>query len=356
MQLTNKEKLYDLIVNGLPVALFIVDGSYRIIEFNQAAEQITGWTREEVIGRCCADVLSSNLCRDNCPLRESFAEGKTCIGKEALISKKDGERIPIFFSSSALTDDQGNMIHGIEVFRDASAAKKLEDQKKNIISLFTHDLKSPVAIAGGFVDRLLKGKAGPLTEKQQGYLETVKKEIDRLERYILSFLEISRIEAGQIELHLDPLEIDALLQDIIEGFRLQAAQKNMRISLNMPENIPTLHGDSLQITRVFCNLMDNAIKYSERGKSVQVNVFVNSSGITIEVRDQGSGITPEQLEHIFDSFYRVPGDEKKAGGTGLGLAAVKAIVEAHGGKTWVKSVYGEGSSFYVFFASGMATS
>ncbi len=195
MQKTDKEKLYDLIVNGLPVALFIVDASYRIVEFNQAAEEITGWAKGDVIGRSCSDVLNSNLCQENCPLRESLEAGKTCIGKEALIATKDQQQLPIFFSSSALTDEQGNLAHGIEVFRDASAIKQLEAQKKNITSLFTHDLKAPVAIAGGFVERLLKEKAGPLTEKQKQYLETIKREISRLERYILSFLEISKIEA-----------------------------------------------------------------------------------------------------------------------------------------------------------------
>ena len=175
MQQTDKDKLYDLIVNGLPVALFIVDASYRIVEFNQAAEEITGWAKEEVIGRYCADVLNSSLCKESCPLRESLGAGKTCIGKEALIATKGREKLPIFFSSSALTDENGNLAHGIEVFRDASAVKKLEAQKKNITSLFTHDLKAPVAIAGGFVERLLKEKAGPLTEKQQKYLETVKR-------------------------------------------------------------------------------------------------------------------------------------------------------------------------------------
>ena len=258
--------------------------------------------------------------------------------------------MPIIFSSSAHTDENGNLAHGIEVFRDASAVKKLEAQKKNITSLFTHDLKAPVAIAGGFVERLLKEKAGPLTEKQQKYLETVKREINRLENYILSFLEISKIEAGQIKLHLDPLELDVLLQDIIEGFYLQAAKKDIRLLLDLPDELPTLHGDSLQITRVFSNLLDNAIKYSETGKPIQVKVTVDSNRIIIEVRDQGRGIEADKLDYIFDSFYRVPGDAEKAGGTGLGLAAVKAIVEAHGGTTRVRSELGRGSSFFVSFS------
>ena len=347
MERTAKEQLYELIVSGLPMALFVVDASCQIVEFNQAAEELSGWSKEEVMGRYCADVLESTLCEDSCPLQESLQTGKTSIGKEALITTKNRDKIPIFFSSSALTDENGKLIHGIEVFRDASAIKKLQEQKNNIISLFTHDLKAPVAIAGGFVERLLKGKAGPLTEKQQSYLETIRREIGRLEGYILAFLEISRIEAGQIELQLNPLDLGILLGDIVDGFRLQAAKKNIMLYLDLPEELPLLHGDSLQITRVFSNLLDNAIKYSQTGKSVHMSVTVDPASLTVEVKDQGNGIAADQLDRIFESFYRVPGDPQKAGGTGLGLAAVKAIVEAHGGTTLVSSELRRGSSFFV---------
>ncbi len=349
MQQTARKQLYDLIISGLPVALFVVNKSYRIVEFNQAAEELTGWSKPDVLGRTCSDVLGSSLCGDTCPLRESLETGKTCMGREALIKTKDRDQIPIFFSSAALTDEEGNLINGVEVFRDASAEKKLEAQKKNIISLLTHDLKAPVTIAGGFVERLLSGKAGPLNEKQLSYLETIKREVGRLESYILSFLEISRIEAGQIELQMEPLDLGYLLTDIIEGFQLQAAKKNITLHLDLPEHLPSLHGDGLQITRVMTNLLDNAIKYSDPGKPVHVQVTVDADHFVVEVRDEGIGIAPDQQDHIFDSFYQVPLEAQKPRGTGLGLAAVKAIVEAHGGTTRVSSEPGRGSSFFITF-------
>ncbi len=349
MQQTARKQLYDLIISGLPVALFVVNNAYRIVEFNQAAEELTGWLKADVLGHTCSDVLDSSLCGEHCPLRESLHTGKTCMGRQAMITTRDHEQIPIFFSSAALTDEEGNLINGVEVFRDASAEKKLEAQKKNIISLLTHDLKAPVAIAGGFVERLLKGKAGPLTEKQQSYLEAIQREVGRLESYIFSFLEISRIEAGQIELQMESLDLGSLLADIMEGFRLQAAKKNITLHLDLPENLPDLHGDGLQVTRVVTNLLDNAIKYSEPGKPVHVRVSVEENQLVVEVRDEGIGIAPEQQDHIFESFYQVPIEAQKARGTGLGLAAVKAIVGAHGGTTRVSSEPGQGSSFFISF-------
>jgi len=349
MQQRDKDQLYKHVVNGLPVALFVIDSQFHIVEFNHAAEQITGWSKDEVIGRYCGDVLAGNFCGENCLLRGKRSLQKPCIGREAFITTRDRVEMPILFSSSGLYDDNGEMLYGIIIFRDASEIKKLEAQKKNIISLFTHDLKAPVAIAGGFVERLLAGKAGTLTNKQRQHLETIDREISRLENYILSFLDISRIESGQIELKLRPLEIGGLLRDSIEGFHLQAAKKNISLQLELPDNPPMFSGDSLQIARVIANLLDNAIKYSREGTTVKVKVFQEASFLTIEVADQGIGMDPEQLEFIFDPFYRIRGDSRDAGGTGLGLAAVKAIVKAHGGTTRVSSELGRGSIFFVSF-------
>lgn len=343
----SRDELYDLVISGLPVALFVVDGDFAIIEFNVAAEKLTGWKREEVLGRPCFEILGSSLCRSSCPLRESEKTGKPCLGREAVLHTRNGKRMPIFFSSSAMLDDQGRMKAGIEVFRDATEIKKLEAQKKNLISLFTHDLKAPVAIVGGFVDRLLQEKAGPLTDKQGEYLRAIRKEISRLENYIHSFLDISRIEAGQVELQLEEQPIGPLLTEIVQGFRVPAADKKIHISLDIQDNLPPVKVDSLQFTRVISNLLDNAIKYSAPDKEVRVSAREEGEDLVIEIQDQGPGIAPDQQEHIFDAFYRIPGTRKKAGGSGLGLAAVRVIMEAHGGRAWVESKEGEGSRFKV---------
>ncbi len=348
MTSTSREKICDLVIKELPMALFIVDGQLRIIEFNAAAEEITGWPRKDALGRRCAEVLASSLCQERCPLRESVENGRTCRERDAFIRTRSGQKKAIILSSVALVNDDGALEYGIELFRDATAIKKLEAQKKNLVSLFTHDLKVPVAIAGGFLERLLQGKAGPLTEKQVRYLESIRREIQRLEGYILSFLEIARIESGRLELHIEPRDLGRLLREIVDGFKVQAGRKRIRLTLELPESLPEVAIDTLQMGRVISNLIDNAIKYSYEGTTVQVIVREEDSGLVVEIRDQGPGIAPEEQEHIFDSFYRIP--ENGAGhvaGTGLGLAAVKAIVEAHGGRVRLVSEPGRGSSFMV---------
>ncbi len=340
-------QLCSLVLSELPVALFVVDAEYKIVEFNSAAEQITGKKRSEVLGLACAEVLCSSLCDHNCPMQESKKNGEPCVGRKALIRTSKGEELPILFSSRAIVDDSGTMLYGIEVFRDATEVRELEVHKRNLISLFTHDLKAPVAITGGFVDRLLQGKAGPLNEKQTSYLQTIHKEISRLEQYILSFLDIARIESGQIELQLSPCDLEELLKEIVTGFKIQAAEKKITLRWHLPQLSSPVIIDRLQISRVVSNLLDNAIKYSDENSTVQLFVREEDEQLVLEIRDQGPGITGRDQANIFDHFFRIDDKRRAIKGTGLGLAAVKAIVEAHSGRVWLESAPGEGSSFFI---------
>ncbi len=343
----DKQELSDLIVAGLPVALFVVDENHNVVEFNPAAEQITGRKRSEVLGRNCAEVFSSSLCENDCPLRESEKTGAPCLGREAFIRVREDEELPIIFSSRAILDDSGQLICGIEVFRDATDVHQLEAHKRNLISLFTHDLKAPVAIIGGFVDRLVDEKAGPLNEKQSSYLETIHKEISRLEQYIFSFLDIARIESGQIELQLSPCDLGELLTEIVTGFEVQAAKKNIELHLDPSQLSGPVILDRLQISRVISNLLDNAIKYSHENSIVKLSLREDRNQVILEIQDQGPGISVQDQAQIFSHFYRIDDERRAVQGSGLGLAAVKAIVEAHSGRVWMRSTPGKGSSFFI---------
>lgn len=344
----DQKQLNSLIIAELPVALFVVDDKYRIIEFNPAAENITGLQRREVLGWSCSEIFSSNLCEHDCPLRESVATGQPCLGREAMIRTQRGKKIPIILSGKATTAPGGNMLYAIGIFRDATDTKEHAAHKRNLISLFTHDLKAPVMITAGFVNRLLEGKAGPLNDKQIGYLHIVQKELKRQEDYIQSFLDASRIESGQIELELQPCELRGLLKDIITGFKVQSALKRIDIALEISRDLGEALLDKVHFSRVISNLLDNAIKYSQSETLIQVQVRRTAKHFLFEVRDQGTGISLQNQTHIFDHYYR-PARHccEMAKGSGLGLAAVKAIVEAHAGSVWLRSIPGEGSSFFV---------
>ena len=300
----DQDQLNSLIIAELPVALLVVDGEYKIIEFNPAAERVTGMKRQEVLGCSCTEVLSSDLCEYRCPLRESMATGEPFLDREATIRTRNGDEIPILLTGCAVKEESGELLCCIEIFRDATDTKELAAHKRNLISLFTHDLKAPVMITGGFVHRLLEGKAGPLNEKQTGYLRIIQKELKRQEEYIQSFLDASRIESGQIELELLPCEIGSLLKDIVTGFKVQAALKRIDIELETGQELGRTLLDKLHFGRVISNLLDNAIKYSQSDTLVQVRARQTEKYFVFEVKDQGPGISLQNQARIFEHYYR----------------------------------------------------
>ena len=204
-----------------------------------------------------------------------------------------------------------------------------------------------MAISGGFLQRLLQGKAGTLTEKQRTYLISVKKEIDRMEKYILHFLKISRLESGELQLVYKICNPDKILRELISGFQVKALKKNIRIDYTTKNQVRSISADKIELERAVSNLLDNAIKYSPDNSEVKLKLDSIGDYILITVKDHGQGIAKDKLPYIFNSFFSLHEDNKHTDGFGLGLAAVKGIAEAHGGTIWAKSSKGKGSSFYM---------
>ncbi len=344
----DRSELFELLIHNIPVGIFVVDRNGVIVEFNKVAQQITGYSREEALGKKCAEVLRSSLCHTNCPLFGPDTSNRPKVSQRATIRTKDQREVPIMFTSASLIDEKGQMKGGIEMFRDISESERLEKHRRVLISMFAHDLKAPVAIAGGFLTRLLKGKAGALTPKQEEYLRAIDREIRRLDNYIHSFLNILKMEAGQVPLSLEPCSIDKALDELTEGFKMQAAGKSINLRTEVPDSLTLVMADKEQLQRVVSNLLDNAIKYAPEGSEVLIRVYETPDEVVCMIKDSGPGIDPEDLPHIFDPFYRGRrgGVGPAKAGSGLGLAVVRSIVEAHGGKVWVVSEPGQGTIFY----------
>jgi len=231
----------------------------------------------------------------------------------------------------------------LRIAKAEEESRRLERERKDMLSMFAHDMKNPLITVGGFLSRLISGKAGPLTEKQVNYVELMRNELRRLERYITDFLELSRLESSGYEPVPVPFNMAAALKMRIEMARIEADKKDINIQFEIPEDAAVMvSADAIQIDRVIANLMDNAIKYTGSGGTITVKLLDRDADVLVQVADTGIGITEEHIPHIFNAFYRAGRDAK---GSGLGLSIAKRTVEANGGKIWVESVHEKGSAF-----------
>ena len=337
-------QIYEIVKNNLPVGFTLVDEEGMIVDFNSQAEVITGYLKSEVLGQSHLEILHGTTDREACPLfRFALDRKQQTAAVETNIKQKSGEIITIVASIAPIFDEDQNFVGGVELFRDITEIKKLERERKNILPMFAHDMKNPVITVSGFLSRLLSGKVGSLTEPQLNYLHIMKDELTKVEDLISDFLEFSRFEATEYKPLKSAFNIEEAINHEIEIIRPEADKKDIRISFEYPENfVPVISVDGKMIERVIANLFDNAIKYSPCKSSITVKLADWNLEVLVQLIDTGIGIAEENIPYIFDAFYRVSRDSE---GSGLGLSIAKAIVEAHGGKIWVKSQMGKGCTF-----------
>ncbi|MGO8673674.1 MAG: ATP-binding protein [Capsulimonadaceae bacterium] len=238
----------------------------------------------------------------------------------------------------------------VAVFSDITQIRGIERMKDDFLSTVSHELRTPLTSIKGFISTLLGDDDGYFTAGQRHeFYGIMDAECDRLTRLIDDLLNISRIEQGRaMQLNWDVVDIPSIVGGLVAVRR--ASAMDHQIELDFPNDFPRIAGDTDKIGQVFRNLVDNAIKYSPNGGLVEVigRCGPDSRCVTVNVVDHGIGIAPEHQQHVFDRFYRIDNrDNRDIGGTGIGLALVKALVKAHGGAVSVESSPGLGSSFSV---------
>ncbi len=228
----------------------------------------------------------------------------------------------------------------------AQAAVAIENarlfQQSDFISDLVHELRTPLTSIIGYVKLMLDHKFEPATERH--FLETIHREATRLAGLINDFLDLVRLESGRVKITKKPVQLRQLLEECIAIMRPQAEPRKIKIKLSIPPAFPFVFADEDRLRRVILNLLSNAIKFNRDEGLVEVKVELAGKEVRISVSDTGIGIMPEELPHIFEKFYRGRAEEGVSG-SGLGLSIAKQIVEAHGGRIWVESTPGQGSTF-----------
>lgn len=314
-----------------------------IVYVNAGFERLTGYTREEVLGKNCRILKSPHTDPEmHKKLRKAIQDRTECI-VELLNRRKDGSLFWNRLSLTPVRDSIGRVTHFIGVIFDITERKETERIKDELVSTVSHELRTPLTSLQGFAELMLQRTFS--LEKQRNFLEVIHRESLRLSELINDFLDLQRIEAGRQTYHFDSVALAPFLRKAMDVFRLETGKHTLRF--DVPITLPLLRMDEARIQQVITNLLSNAIKFSPKGGEIQVGASIEGDAVKVWVADQGVGIPSGALPNLFRKFFRVDNrDTRSIGGTGLGLALVREIVKAHGGRIWVESAIGVGSTFF----------
>ena len=263
--------------------------------------------------------------------------------KELKLSRPEERWLEV--NGAAILDNNGQRSSSVLVFHDLSRLKKMEGARKDFVANVSHELRTPLSLIMGYVETLQDGaKDSPETASR--FLEIIARNANRLQLLIEDLLVISEVESGRVTLSLQPVPLRAVTTKVMDDFRAKAAAKRIELVNETPDL--SLWSDPGRLEQVLSNLMDNGIKYGDADSAIVVAAQAIEGNLAhISVEDHGPGIPADALERIFERFYRLDkARTRDQGGTGLGLSIVKHLVHSHGGKVWVTSRPGEGSTFH----------
>jgi PAS domain S-box-containing protein len=330
-------------IDSLYDPVIVTDDQGAVTKLNPAAEEIFG-SETENAGKHIEEIARDS--RIAVAVSEALSSQRPVAGEGAasvLPLDVDGAERAFRLRTTPMRDDEGRLLGAVTLLEDITHLREIDRVKSEFIATASHELRTPLTSVQMSVHLLLEGAVGALTDKQRTVLQACREDCERLEKLMRDLLDLSRIEAGESAPNCLAVRIDDLIHAATGPLRGEAEAKRIALVADIPADIPPVLADRLQIERVITNLVTNALRYTDAGGSIQIQVAQRGGHVAVSVRDSGRGIPPEYLPHIFDKFAQVPG--APPGGAGLGLAISKRIVEAHGGQIVVKSLVGHGTTF-----------
>jgi two-component system phosphate regulon sensor histidine kinase PhoR len=317
------------ILASIREGLCVIDKDARIVLCNASFRRIAGSEAPE--GRYFWEVVRSSAAAET--LKKARETGTDAAGEVTI-----GNRI--FFCRVVPLAEGGRLVITLQ---DITEFRALEKTKKDFVVNVSHELKTPLTAIKGFVETM----EGQTEEANRPYLDIIRRNTERMIAIVEDLLVLSELEERGSKSGRTGVDLKPMAESVLTMFEKRAGEKGLSLSLEAPSDLPAIQADPSQLEGLLLNLIDNAVKYTEKG-SVKVRLSVRDRSVAIEVEDTGIGIDADDLPHVFERFYVVDKSRsKKLGGTGLGLAIVKHIVSAHRGTVSVKSRIGEGSTFTV---------
>jgi signal transduction histidine kinase len=339
-RLIRTQRTTQLALDSLPDAVAIVSPDGKVELSNEVAQRLFGLKPETDISAVQVNGLAELY-------RQASGEARPIQpkGYESAVRVFDGQERFFLPRALPILDEDRQLVGVTLVLADVTHLRRLDEMKSGLLSVVSHELKTPLTSIRMATHLLLEERIGPLTPKQAELLVAAREDSERLHKIIENLLDMSRIESGKALMDLRPVSPERLVSQAVEGVAPSFRDKGIELKSDIPPDAPEVLADPVRIGHVFSNLLSNALKYTPGGGCVRVGARAEGGAVRFEVADTGTGISPEDLPRIFDRFYRGKGQSSESG-AGLGLAIAKEIVEAHGGQITVQSRGGAGSSFH----------
>ncbi len=341
-------------VEQSPSEVVITDLNGNITYVNPRFTELTGYSAEEVLGKNPRLLKSGRLSPEEYRgLWETISGGEIWRG-ELYNMKKNGESYWETASISPIKNGMGINTHYIKAGEDITAKKEAERKLRELMnarmeftSMVSHELRTPLAAIKESIAIVAEEAAGGLNKEQHAFLDTAKRNVDRLARLINDVLDFQKLDAGKVKLKKEECDISVMIEEVFASMRSIAFEKGLSIKLKPGKDMDKVKCDRDRITQVITNLVNNAIKFTGKGNiTIQSSRVEGGREVFVSVEDTGCGISAENMKRLFRKYEQITkGNDRGAVGTGLGLSISKEIVERHGGRIWAESVLGKGSKF-----------
>jgi PAS domain S-box-containing protein len=304
-----------------------------VVLWNDAAERITGVPRAEALGRTPAQVLQRNI----------MSPGERPVGNRLVAIRRGSDEVWLSLTEAVMRDPAGGEAGRIFAFRDVSADRAVEEMKSGFVSMVSQELRRPLTSIYGFAETLLQRGGLFNDEERSTFLSYIASETERLTAIVDRLLHVARLDAGDLEVQLAPLDVRPVVSEAVASAERSDDLNGHRFVLDLPDEPLGAHADREKLRQVLAHLLDNALRYSPEGGTVTVGARDRGGAIEVRVVDEGIGIAAVDQERIFRKFES--GSRETGGGIGLGLFLARGLVAAMGGRIWVDSGEGKGSSF-----------
>lgn len=343
-ELKRSRDLFRAVIENAPYGICVTDRSRRVIMANRLAADIIGRSVPEMVGETVTSFYPTEA---GAPELDMVAlhRGKP-ITRQMRFHRRDGREVPVLASYRLFVPPDGREEMIIESYNDQTDRMRVDQLKNEFVFVAAHELRNPVTAIKLLLDIIFEDKRLAIEPVLRGYLDKVQEANTRLLQLVDDLLEVSRTEAGQLKIQVGPQDIVAHISGIIAEMRPSALTKNVVIDYAPPAKLPEVSADSNKLKEIVGNLISNAIKYNIDGGCVTISHEVAGKELVTRVADTGIGISDEDQKKLFGKFWRSEDLAVRAqAGTGLGLFIVKELVERMGGRIWVESKKGKGSTF-----------